>query len=264
MMIVSELEKEIYSLKGINTLNLSVKAIEIINNVAKKVKEYICCNGFKDIEEEILFFKKLKPILYSKLIYYTELKEIESKRVSFVSNEYVRVYLLEHTQRLIDYLNDNIYTYQYLKLGSTFLDAALFTRKNVLESSRVSDYDLDVSFMTVWDDKVSRIRACEMLLAYLNSEISRLDKPYTPSELTWHGSKRGLVQLIYALVAKECFGDATIKDLADFFQLHFNVDLGDYYGVYKEIKERVVKNRASFLSDLAEALLKRMDEDENS
>ena len=68
----------------------------------------------------------------------------------------------------------------------------------------------------------------------------------------------------YALVAKECFGDATIKDLADFFQLHFNVDLGDYYGVYKEIKERVVKNRASFLSDLAEALLKRMDEDENS
>ena len=115
MMIVSELEKEIYSLKGINTLNLSVKAIEIINNVAKKVKEYI------------LFFKELKPILYSKLIYYTELKEIESKRVSFVSNEYVRVYLLEHTQRLMDYLNDNIYTYQYLKLGSTFLDAALFT-----------------------------------------------------------------------------------------------------------------------------------------
>ena len=115
MMIVSELEKEIYSLKGINTLNLSVKAIEIINNVAKKVKEYICCNGFKDIEEEILFFKELKPI------------EIESKRVSFVSNEYVRVYLLEHTQRLMDYLNDNIYTYQYLKLGSTFLDAALFT-----------------------------------------------------------------------------------------------------------------------------------------
>ena len=104
-----------------------MKAIEIINNVAKKVKEYICCNGFKDIEEEILFFKELKPILYSKLIYYTELKEIESKRVSFVSNEYVRVYLLEHTQRLMDYLNDNIYTYQYLKLGSTFLDAALFT-----------------------------------------------------------------------------------------------------------------------------------------
>ena len=74
-----------------------------------------------------------------------------------MGNEYVRVYLLEHTQRLMD-LNDNIYTYQYLKLGSTFLDAALFTRKNVLESSRVSDYDLDVSFMMVWDDKVSRIR----------------------------------------------------------------------------------------------------------
>ena len=106
-----------------------------------------------------------------------------------MGNEYVRVYLLEHTQRLMD-LNDNIYTYQYLKLGSTFLDAALFTRKNVLESSRVSDYDLDVSFMMVWDDKVSRIRAYEMLLVYLNSEICRLDKPYTPSELIWHGSKR--------------------------------------------------------------------------
>lgn len=57
MMIVSELEKEIYSLKGINTLNLSVKAIEIINNVAKKVKEYICCKVSRTSRKKSCFLK---------------------------------------------------------------------------------------------------------------------------------------------------------------------------------------------------------------
>lgn len=262
-MLMGELEKNIYSLKENNALNMAVMAILAIGDVVQQVKEYISQNDFKDVEEEILFFKELKPSLYSKLIYYIEIKEIESKRVLCAGNEFVRAYLVEHVERLTGYLKENIYTYQYLQLGSTFLDEALFTRKNVLESSRVDCDNLDNSFMTAWDNKVSRILAYQMLLEYLNSEILILDKPFSKSsKLVWYGTKRGLVELIYALVTKECFGEATIKDLADFFQLSFNVDLGDYYGIYKELKERPVKNRAGFLGDLVDGLLKRMEQDE--
>ena len=265
MMLMSELETIIHSLKGNDALNMSVMAMQVIYGVVKQVKDYVLTNGFADINEEIVFFKELKPLLHSKLIYYMEIKEIESKRILYANKEFVRAYLIEQVERLTGYLEENIYTYKYLQLGSTFLDEALFTRKNVLEFSCVDRDNLDDSFMTLWDNKVSRILAYQMLLEYLNSEILLLDKPFSKSsKLVWHGTKRGLVELIYALVTKECFGEATIKDLADFFQLNFNVDLGDYSGIYKELKERPVKNRAGFLGDLVDGLLKRMEEDENS
>ena len=265
MMLMSELETIIHSLKGNDALNMSVMAMQVIYGVVKQVKDYVLTNGFADINEEIVFFKELKPLLHSKLIYYMEIKEIESKRILYANKEFVRAYLIEQVERLTGYLEENIYTYKYLQLGSTFLDEALFTRKNVLEFSCVDRDNLDDSFMTLWDNKVSRILAYQMLLEYLNSEILLLDKPFSKSsKLVWHGTKRGLVELIYALVTKECFGEATIKDLADFFQLNFIVDLGDYYGIYKELKERPVKNRAGFLGDLVDGLLKRMEEDENS
>lgn len=264
MMLMSELETTIHSLKGNDALNMSVMAMQAIRDVVKQVKDYILLNGFEDINEEILFFKELKPLLHSKLIYYIEIKEIESKRILCASKEFVRAYLVEHVERLTGYLKENIYTYQYLQLGSTFLDEALFTRMNVLESSRVHCDNLDNAYMTAWDDKVSRILAYQMLLEYLNSEILFLDNPLNKSsKLIWRGTKRGLVELIYALVTKECFVEATIKELADFFQLNFNIELGDYYGIYKELKERPVKNRAGFLNDLADGLLKRMEHDEN-
>ena len=238
MMLMSELETIIHSLKGNDALNMSVMAMQVIYGVVKQVKDYVLTNGFADINEEIVFFKELKPLLHSKLIYYMEIKEIESKRILYANKEFVRAYLIEQVERLTGYLEENIYTYKYLQLDS---------------------------FMTLWDNKVSRILAYQMLLEYLNSEILLLDKPFSKSsKLVWHGTKRGLVELIYALVTKECFGEATIKDLADFFQLNFNVDLGDYYGIYKELKERPVKNRAGFLGDLVDGLLKRMEEDENS
>ena len=265
MMLMSELETIIHSLKGNDALNMSVMAMQVIYGVVKQVKDYVLTNGFADINEEIVFFKELKPLLHSKLIYYMEIKEIESKRILYANKEFVRAYLIEQVERLTGYLEENIYTYKYLQLGSTFLDEALFTRKNVFYmGEEIGMIDPDYDSMADYVD-VESMNAYQMLLEYLNSEILLLDKPFSKSsKLVWHGTKRGLVELIYALVTKECFGEATIKDLADFFQLNFNVDLGDYYGIYKELKERPVKNRAGFLGDLVDGLLKRMEEDENS
>lgn len=128
MMLMSELDTTIHSLKGNDALNMSVMAMQATRDVVKQVKDYILLNGFEDINEEILFFKELKPLLHSKLIYYIEIKEIESKRILCASKGFVRAYLVEHVERLTGYLKENIYTYQYLQLGSTFLDEALFTR----------------------------------------------------------------------------------------------------------------------------------------
>ena len=69
MMLMSELETIIHSLKGNDALNMSVMAMQVIYGVVKQVKDYVLTNGFADINEEIVFFKELKPLLHSKLIY---------------------------------------------------------------------------------------------------------------------------------------------------------------------------------------------------
>jgi hypothetical protein len=49
--------------------------------------------------------------------------------------------------------------------------------------------------------------------------------------------------------------------LASYFESVFNVDLGDIYRTYLEIRER--NNRTQFLDELKEKLIKKMDEDDS-
>lgn len=80
-------------------------------------------------------------------------------------------------------------------------------------------------------------------------------------KLNWAGSKTALTELIYALHAQGVFDNADIKIIAKTFESIFNIDLGDFYHTFMELKNRKV-NRTKFLDSLRDALIKRMDEQE--
>ena len=50
-----------------------------------------------------------------------------------------------------------------------------------------------------------------------------------------------------------------LLDIAKTFENMFNIDLGDFYHSYLELKGRKI-NRTKFLDSLRDALIKRMDE----
>ena len=54
--------------------------IELILKELSEVKDIVLKKGFNNLEEEIHFFKKLKPLLLSKLIYYNAIYKIEAKK----------------------------------------------------------------------------------------------------------------------------------------------------------------------------------------
>lgn len=81
----------------------------------------------------------------------------------------------------------------------------------------------------------------------------------------WTGSKVSLVELLYALQSTVSFnnGSIGIKTLASELQSLFNVDIGNYYRVFQEMRIRK-SSRTSFMDQLKDRLVKRMDEsDEN-
>lgn len=77
--------------------------------------------------------------------------------------------------------------------------------------------------------------------------------------LTWTGSKVDLVELIYAWEAAGCFnhGHVTIKEIVSYIQIIFNIDLGDYYHTFRDLRRRV--DRTAFLDSLISHLSDRMD-----
>jgi len=116
---------------------------------------------------------------------------------------------------------------------------------------------------------VATIMAYDMLIVYLQREIDTLtinmddlkEKPMErPSKLFWTGSKTDLIELLYALHYSKCInsGTADIKELASHFEHFYNVDLGNYYHTFIEIRSRKT-GRTKFLDRLIEMLKQRME-----
>lgn len=89
--------------------------------------------------------------------------------------------------------------------------------------------------------------------------IEQTQFAYPKVRMTWTGTKVDLVELIYALEAEGCFnhGNVKINEIAAYIEVVFNIDLGDYYGTFKELRNRV--SRTAFLDRLIKVLKDRMN-----
>lgn len=131
-------------------------------------------------------------------------------------------------------------------------------------------FESDQNFATSHDYKVAKIIANNLLQVYLedrlfNSEkhFSAKEKSQSKSTLHWTSSKVALIELIYALHSQGVFdnGNADIKVIAKTFEIMFNIDLGDFYHTYLELRNRKM-NQTKFLDSLKESLLKKIEDQE--
>ena len=63
-----------------DTLKRYQGSIECVKDALNRLKSFIITYEFQDTNEEIHFFKEIKPELLSKLIYFVEILNIEIKR----------------------------------------------------------------------------------------------------------------------------------------------------------------------------------------
>ena len=225
--------------------------------------------------EEILFFKNMKPYVFSKLIYYVKLFSIESKRPRSSNKSQVK-YFNNHIDRLQNYFNDNLEFYHYFRRGATFLDEEYFIRGKAdirLFPDSLSFF-ADDKFSSSHDTTVATIMAYDMLIIYLKREIDKLENNNSmetnygaftnQSKLFWTGNKTDLIELIYALHSSGSVnsGTADIKEMASACEQMFNIDLGDYYRTFLEIRSRKI-NQTKYIDKLKDSLENKMlDSDE--
>lgn len=244
------------------------QCIKIWQEGLQELKRIVEKTPLKDIVEEIEFFKEVKPKFYSQFIYHVKIFHIEINRPT--ASDKVQVnYLETHLMRIKHFFDNNLDFYHYYRSGATHFDEVYFVRGQ--QDMRLLPDDLtlsiDHSFSTIQSYKASKLYAYELLRIYLNTAIAQIqmrdssDVIKPERKLQWTGSKVSLIELIYSLqtIGVVNNGSADIRLLTDFFERTFQVELGNVYNVFQEMRLRK-KARSSFLDSMRDQLLKRMDE----
>lgn len=255
------------SINGESLADQYKTSIMLCKKAMAKLKNYISSYSFENIEEEIHFFKVVKPQFYSKYIFYINVYNFIMQKPTG-GDEIVKEYITYELTDLKRFFDHNHSFYQYYRSGSSQMDEIYFTRGGFDVHVELEDFEEDELYSTSHDYKLSKIIANEKYQDFLNLELQKsLLHEEEPPEmglelpLTWTFNKTDLVELIYALVALGVFnnGNSEIKSVVSFFQAVFHVDLGSYYHKYTDITRRK-KERTAFLDKLKLALLKRIDE----
>ena len=245
------------------------QAITVILKSINELKKAATKTNFKSKSEEIQFFKEVKPLFTSKLIYFNLVYRIEMKKPNG-GNRILKKYYNNELLKLKAFFDNELEFYQYFRSGSTYLDYKYFLRGEFDIKLALDSYyfESDMSFATSHDFKVATILANDLIELYIENQLIMLENKENTEKsqrkpnvkMTWTGSKVALVELMYALHTEGVFnnGAADLKEIAEYFEHVFEIDLGQYRRAFLEIRARK-SDKTKFLTTLNEGLLKRME-----
>ncbi|MES3019851.1 MAG: RteC domain-containing protein [Bacteroidota bacterium] len=258
------LETELYilTLKNLTECEKIKLAIALCKKALGILRKYLLNYFFGSLEEEITFFRQIKPIFYSKYIYYISIYNYHIK-LPTGSDEIVKAYISSQLEDLKNFFDRNQSFYQYYRSGSNHLDSFYFTRGNLDVYSELEDFQGDELFSTSHEYKISKIIANEQFQEFLMLKCKGINGycgQVQESPVIWTGNQTDLVELLYALVESGCLnnGNIQIKSAMLFFQSIFKVDLKYYYHKFTDISNRK-KERTVFLDKLKDCLTKKLD-----
>lgn len=237
------------------------------------VKKQIIENGFKNDEEEIKFFRNIKPQILGKLIYYNKIYRIETTcpvsngkmYYSYFSNQ-----LASLKREYVEHICNSDF-YRYYRSGRTDRDDTYFKRGNINYHDGLNSivFEIDPEFSTFYDYKTARIIANELLYTYLLSKINPEEnpdliaqKPERSKDIFWTETKNALTELIYALYASGAIshGKISVRKISLMFQILFGITLNDLHHTFHRMKTKS-GSRTVFLDGLKVSLEEYMDKD---
>lgn len=262
------------SLKEFTTVEEGIKlSIKYLQNLRLLVRK----NEFSSKKEEIKFFKKQKPYIYSRLKFYIKLyRFLIEKPAGSIKQQ--RNYIDFEIQRLQKHNASNLDFVKYYRGKANHLDKYYFLRgkDNIGLVSDTSHFYTDPEFSTSHDNLIAKIMAYDLLINHYQQELNELRllekgeiqnsnsfSGYIEKPLKWTASKTDLIELIYALQASGAIEDGmqSIKVMAMACEKIFNINLGNFYRTYLEIKDRK-HDRTKFLDKMKYTLMLKMEKED--
>ncbi len=242
-------------------IDATKEMISFLYEKLESMKRYVLSSSFNSPDDEIHFFKKVKPNIHSLLIFYKHVYNVEITRPIGNCKKNV-VYYTDYLEKVSKsnkrYYRNNSF-YQYTKSGRTDKDELYFLRhkdNDVIYTGNLTFTFIDFQFTTFYDSVLSLIIAEEKLTSYIESKISVskcCDNNKNVEGLNWSNSKSSMIELIYALHISKSIPQSNIRKIANVFERVFDIKLGDIHHTYHRMKYRT-DSRTLFLDQLKNAL----------
>ncbi len=236
--------------------------IDLCQKLSLSLRSQFLANPFTEKQDEIEFFKHIKPKVFSELYFQVQIFEYYKMRPKG-SIKAKKLFLNTYLDKASTLISEHCEFRNYYLMNATHLDQHYFLKQDfnpVLHSGL--KYPTDPEFSSPADPTLSCLLAAERCVQFIKNELYSLKNPKLDptwdfmKSLDWKGSKTDLVELIYSLhAAKMLSGD--LKDSFKMAEKAFNIDLGNFYRIYTDIKLK--KNPTNLLDSIKTAFLEKME-----
>jgi hypothetical protein len=247
-------------------------SLKVVQTNIKRLQQICQEQGFLSQEEEIYFFKHIKPEFACQHIFVVE-RFIMERNMPQRDAEAQRLYFLAEMAYVERFFLSQPLAYEYFSLGLTEFDGRYFLRNGDGGGLMFPEVvDQDKNFASPADYLFSRFRAYRMLKDWIMERLDYLARnphiTYAPGvqvgELKWTGDSVNLAELGYAvaLSGQINYGQAGIAQVFRWLEEKLSVNIGVPARRLASIRSRKRLSRTKFLDELKEVLEHKMDEDD--
>lgn len=249
------------------------KGIPICIKALTQLQDLVEKHDFEDSAEEIGFFRNIKVIPMSYLVYFSEVRSC-AFRIPKTGKDYQKRFLEKELRKINKFFHTNNDFVYYMEQGYSYLDHQFFTRNHQhnFPITPLINYYQYPDFSTSHDMLWAKIQGMYRLIHYVRQSLQQVS-PSTSFNyeskshklLLWTGSKSALIELIYALYSDRVINDGAVEisAIASSFEDFFNVKLDNIYKTYSEIKARKGSS-TKFLEELILKLQQKIHSDDAS
>ena len=245
--------------------------IELCHHTLFELRQVLALYPELALDEEVYFFKTIKPQALQNLIYFYEVRNCYLQLPKGSVKKQLD-FLKFRSLGITEYLGTHRDLIFYMEQQCTYQDHLYFIRKPEIVMPVIPElvFYMDPDFSTSHDVLWARLLAKQKELLFLQKLREKLKRQryFTGKEdklpeLHWTASKTALVELIYALNSSQAIngGQEDIAKITAGFEVLFDVKLENVYKTYSEIRERKGK-RARFVRKLWEGFTKKMEEED--
>ena len=259
--LIIELEQ---ILQGKTEMNAKAKkAAKLIRNTLSSFRNQIRDQGFKSDDEEIYFFKNIKPKIHAYLIFYSILSEIETNKYH-MSEEELKSFIEKKIRMFRHIMREYLDFVTYFMEGLNHLDRLYFLRHSDIPkiTRHTATMLMDPELSTTYDIVAANIIAHQMLIKYLFPDQDNLKTkmPANP-KMKWTASKSDFIEFVYGLQASAAvnYGDVEIKELCLALQSIFQINIEDPYRIFIDLANRKTAP-LKFIPKLEEGFLRKVDD----
>lgn len=246
-------------------------SLSIMKDAMRSLKTHIQVQSFLNEEQEITFFKYVKPRFAAWQAYYIELHNILSS-TPIGTDQMIRDYYIYELGIIDRFFKINAFYYQYYIKDENSKDNIYFLRKNRSQFPPGGELmPTEIDFSTELDYLFSKFRAYEMLRDFLIKRINFLYQESARNVITelsekrkrsWSGDKVELVEIAYGIYYTQRLnnGKAEISEIIDWLEESLHIDLSQAYRMFVDIRRRKTISYTKFLDEMRTAIYKQIED----